>query len=434
MTPAPLSSDIVRELARTRPTPVGAAALSAGLHTRRLLLLKSLLVRVERHGARLPAETRRCFEQDWALLEEAERADAGVVRDVVDYPMTGAWLSEALSAPVGPAFERHLAHLGGVALAAGIRAGCRVRGTRILPTGVLALPGLGVLRCPAGRIRLTTHAGLARITDDEGRDVLLLRPGRTGPGTGPGTACPVGGGLDWSALRTLPGGTVVLDDLDPYRVPSHGIGPTALAAAERPHSSHRAWARLWRNAHGLLSLTDPARVGEIGSLLRAVVPLVSPGHVVGTPAVSATRRAATGALLAQWPADEGELVELLVHEIHHSKLAALDELVPLCRPGDGTLYRVGWRPDRRPAPAVLQGAYAHLALTDLWWRARSGQGAPAAWRRRAAAQFETCREQVGKALSVLLESDELTFVGREFVREMSRYRARLGAVATPNQG
>lgn len=139
-------------------------------------------------------------------------------------------------------------------------------------------------------------------------------------------------------------------------------------------------------------------------------------------------RTAPGAVLAQLPADRRELVELLVHETHHTKLAVLDEVVPLWRPG-GSLHRVGWRRDPRPVPGVLQGAYAHLALLDLWWRARAG---PAwAWRRRAAERFEMCREQVAGALSVLAESDELTPHGREFVRHMGRHHAHLGVAARP---
>ncbi|GAA3152380.1 hypothetical protein GCM10017687_82570 [Streptomyces echinatus] len=116
-------------------------------------------------------------------------------------------------------------------------------------------------------------------------------------------------------------------------------------------------------------------------------------------------RTAPGAVLAQLPADRRELAELLVHETHHTSLAVLDELVPLWRPGGG-LHRVGWRRDPRPVSGVLQGAYAHLALLDLWWRARTG---PAwVWRRRAAERFETCREQVAEALVRAARSDELT--------------------------
>ncbi|MEU0742486.1 HEXXH motif-containing putative peptide modification protein [Streptomyces sp. NPDC006134] len=402
MTPVPVLPAVVTELAGTRPRPRAVAALRAGLHARRLLLLKALLVRVERLGARTAASAaRRDFERDWRLLEQAERTDAAAVRDVVDYPMTGAWLAEALAAPEGPAFEEHLAHFHGVAVAAALRAG-RAVDPAPAPSRALVLPGLGVLVHRAGRIRLS-GAARGTVTDGEGREV---------PG--------------WTALRTLPGGGVVLDDLDPYRVPPQGIGPAGLPAAERPRSAHRLWARRWREAHALLSVTDPGRAAETGAVLRAVVPLA---HSGADGAMSATLRAAPGAVLAQLPGDAEQLAEALVHEVHHTKLAALQELVPLCRPGGAAVHRVGWRTDPRPVPGVLHGAYAHLALTDLWWRAHTGPAVPRAWRRRAGEQFDKHRDQVGAALSILRESDELTRTGVEFVREMDRCHARLGVAA-----
>jgi HEXXH motif-containing protein len=377
-----------------------------------MLLLKSLLVRVERRRGALPAGVRRRFEGDWALLERAERTDATAVRAVLDYPTTGAWLADLLAAPDGPAFEDGLARLGAVAVAAALRAGCRFTTTRALPAGTLCLPGIGVLRCARGRVRLSGRGGVVRVTDGAGGSLTLPGPDRPGPAPA------------WSALHALPGGTAVLDDMDPYRVPAGGIGPAALPAAERPCSDHASWTARWRDAHALLAATHPERAAETTALVRAVVPLVPPAGA-GTP-MSATLRTAPGAVLAQLPADRRELAESLVHETHHTKLAVLDEVVPLWRPG-GTLHQVGWRRDPRPVPGVLQGAYAHLALMDLWWRARAG---PAwVWRRRAAERFEVCREQVAEALSVLAESDELTSHGREFVRQMGRHHASLGVTA-----
>ncbi|MGW3957773.1 aKG-HExxH-type peptide beta-hydroxylase [Streptomyces sp. NPDC004752] len=434
MTRTPVSSEVFTALARTRPGPAATAALRVALHARRMLLVKALLVKVEQRGATSVAARRR-FDQDWAFLARAERTDAAAVRDVLDYPMTGAWLSEALTAPAGAAFEGHLGHLGGVAVAAAVRAGCGFDGWVPAPSGALRLPGLGVLRCPSGRARLSHTAGLTRISDDQGHSHVTLRssvaqdPMAQDPmAQDSGASDEAGGGPGWSALRTLPGSTVVLDDLDPYRVPPHGIGPRALHAVERPYCPHRMWARRWRVACELLSSIDPGRAFEIRTVLRAVVPL-APAVRGRAGAMGATLRAAPGAALTQLPAESWELAESLVHETHHTKLAALDELVPLCRPGGVGTHRVGWRPDPRPVPAVLQGAYAHLALTDLWWRARHASLASPAWQRRAGQRFEAYRDDVGEALSILLESDELTLAGREFVEEMGRHHAGLGVTA-----
>ncbi|MFJ4325252.1 aKG-HExxH-type peptide beta-hydroxylase [Streptomyces tricolor] len=420
--PAPVPPEILAALARTRPLPAVSAVLRGALHARRMLLLKSLLVRVDRARGALPAAVRRRFEDDWTLLERAERTDATAVRAVLDYPTTGAWLAAALAAPDGPDFADGLAGLGALAVAAALRAGCRFRTTRTLPAGTLPLPGIGLLRCARGPVRLSGRAGALRITDGSGRTLLLPGPAPAGPGT----RWSADGALAWSALHPLPGGTAVLDDVDPHRVPAGGIGPAALPAAERPYADPAAWAARWRDAHALLAATHPARAAETLALVRAVVPLAPP--VGGAPPVSATVRTAPGAVLAQLPADRRELAELLVHETHHTKLAVLDESVPLWRPG-GSLHRVGWRRDPRPVPGVLQGAYAHLALLDLWGRARTGPAR--SWRRRAAERFEVCREQVAEALSVLAESDELTPCGREFVRHMGSRHARLGTAAHP---
>ncbi|MGX1881220.1 aKG-HExxH-type peptide beta-hydroxylase [Streptomyces sp. NPDC055287] len=400
---------------------MGTSALRAGLHARRLLLLKSLLARLERQRPSVDPTARERFRRHWALLEYAERRDPAAVRAAVDYPLTGAWLAGALTAPEGPALDRHLSHFGGIAATAAVHAGCDLRLTLDAPTGLLSLPGLGTLRCSAHRAELHARGRTVRIDGGRGGAFLLRR-------TGGGPHRPLGGGPGWSGLRTLPGGTAVLDDLDPYRVPTAGAGAVTLPAADRTAVARRPWARLWRQALALIEGTDPERAAEILGVQRVVVPL-SPGRGAydGHRPMSATLRAAPGSVLTSLPAGPQELAEVLVHETHHTKLAALHERVPLYRPGGGGLHRVGWRPDPRPLPSVFQGAYAHLALTDLWRRAATGPDAPAAWRRRAAEQFGQHRGQVAQALLLLLESDELTIAGRQFAQEMQDHHASLDA-------
>ncbi|MFE0854473.1 aKG-HExxH-type peptide beta-hydroxylase [Streptomyces mutabilis] len=424
MTPASVPPDVFVALARTRPLPAATAALRAAIHARRMLLLKALLVRVERQSSSLSPAAHRDFEDDWALLERAERADGAAVRDVLDYPTVGAWLTEALAARPGAAFEAHLPHLRGVAVAAVVRSGRAPSGRLTAPSGLLALPGLGVLRSTSGWARASGGAGPPRLTADAGPGAVDPRTGRTGPDAGP--PGPEEEGSGWRALRKLPGGDTVLDDLDPYRVPSRGIGRATAPAADSDRTEYRTWAGRWRLARALLSATDPGRVTETDALVRSVVPLAT-GRGAGIP-TGATLRAAPGAVLTQMPADAPELAETLVHETHHSKLAALGEAVSLCRPG-GTLHQVAWRPDPRPVPAVLQGAYAHLALLDLWSRAERAAAVPEEWRQRAAERFARYREQVGAALAVLRESDELTCAGRSFVREMRGHHESLGVAA-----
>ncbi|MBT2400250.1 HEXXH motif-containing putative peptide modification protein [Streptomyces sp. ISL-100] len=421
MTAAPLSAALFARLARTRPDAACTTALRAGLHARRLLLLKSLLARLDRQRATAAPAARERFGRHWQLLEHAERRDPALVRDVLDYPMTGAWLAGALASPEGPALDRHLAHFGSIAATAAVRAGCDLRLVLDAPAGLLSLPGLGALRCPAHRAELHARGRSVRITGGGRTGALLLR--RTGS-----RHRPAGVGPGWSRLRVLPGGAAVLDDLDPYRVPPGGIGADAMPAAERTAVAGEPWVRLWRQAFALIGATDPGRAAEIRALQRVVVPLaVTTAAYDGSRPMSATLRAAPGSVLTSLPAGPHELAEVLVHETHHTKLAALHERVPLYRPDGEGLHRVGWRPDPRPVAGVFQGAYAHLALTDLWRRAATGGGAPVAWRRRAGEQFDQHREQVAEALSVLQESDELTIEGRQFTGGMREHHASLGA-------
>lgn len=416
-------------LSRTRPDAAATAALRAGLHARRLLLLKSLLGRLDRQRTAVDPAVRERFGRHWQLLEYAERRDPSSVREVVDYPLTGAWLAQALTAPEGPGFDRHLAHFGSIAATAALRAGCDLRLTLDAPAGMLSLPGLGAMRCPAGRAGLRARGRTVRITGGGLTGALLVRR-PVGPDAAEGRpGGPAGSGPGWSGLRTLPGANAVLDDLDPYRVPPRDAGAATLSAARRATVTHRAWARLWRQALALIEGNDPGRAAEIRAVQRVVVPLApaAPAAYDGLHPMSATLRAAPGAVLTSPPAGPRQFAEVLVHETHHTKLAALHEQVPLYRPDGGGLHRVGWRPDPRPVAGVLQGAYAHLALTDLWRRAATGTGHPPAWRRRAADQFEQHRGQVGEALSVLLESDELTIAGREFAQGMRGHHASLGA-------
>ncbi|MBB4983067.1 MULTISPECIES: aKG-HExxH-type peptide beta-hydroxylase [Streptomyces] len=419
MNSAPLPAPVFVRLARLSPAPDGLTLLRSALHARRLLLLKALLVRVHRHRESVEPGALGRFDRAWDLLERVEERHPAVVRDVLDYPTTGAWLADALAESPGPAFDRLLGHLDNLAVTAALRAGGPLDLTVETPDGLLPLPGVGRLAVAADRVRVSAGERTVRFHPDGARHpvpaVLRLTGGHDGvlAGHGPG----------WRAVRPLPGGSALLDDLDPYRVPFGGGGGTVVAAADPADTDHAAWAATWCAARDLLARTDPGRAAEVARGVRAVVPVVprGPRHL------GATLSAAPGAVLTSLPAEGQGMAETLVHELHHSKLATLHELVPLYGPGRGAVHRVGWRSDPRPIAGVLHGAYAHLALADLWWRAVTADGVPAAWRSAAGQQFDDIHDQVGEALPILLESDELTANGREFVRQMGLHHASLGA-------
>ncbi|WP_370414861.1 HEXXH motif domain-containing protein [Streptomyces fradiae] len=419
MKTVPLSPAAFARLARTSPDPAGLTLLGSALHTRRLLLLKALLVRVQRHREAVEPGVLAGFERSWGLLERVERQHPAVVRGVLDYPSTGVWLAAALAEPAGPGLDRLLARFDALALTAALRCGSPLDLTVATPDGLLSLPGVGRLRVAAGRVRVGADGRTARFHPDGGRAALpaglALMDRHRGvlAGHGPG----------WSAVHRLPGGTARLDDLDPYRVPADAGGPSVGTAAEHADTDHAAWSDRWRAAREVLLRTDPGRAAEVAGAVRVVVPLV--GH--GPRHLGATLSAAPGAVLTSLPAEGQGMAETLVHELHHSKLATLHEIVPLYGSGRDAVHRVGWRPDPRPIAGVLHGAYAHLALADLWRRAVTADGVPRAWRSGAGQQFDDIHDQVGEALLILLESDELTAEGREFAAQMRQHHASLGA-------
>lgn len=419
--PRPAGPALAR-LARTRSAHGDVALLLGGLHSRRLVLLKSLLTRLERHPDAVPAPVRQRFEEHWRLLEQAESLHPHSVRRTLDYPAVGHWLARTLAAADGEQLAGLLDRFGTVAASAALRAGTDFTLELPAPGGLLALPGIGLLGCDTPMVRLAAHGPAAHLAPGP---VLHRAAGRVhGSGTG------------WRGLRPLPGSAGYLDDLDPHRAPPAGIGRTALPAAPRSATAVQPWLPRWRAALALLRFADPLRAAETTALLRCLVPLARTGphgrDGEDTGQVSATLRAAPGAVLCTLPDTAEDLAEVLVHETQHSKLAVLHDLVPLHHAGPHAVHRVPWRPDPRPFEGVLQGTYAHLALADFWTRAARRDGLAPTVRSVAVARGDACRTQVAQALPLLLESRELTPAGREFAACMHQHLVGLGRSVDPS--
>lgn len=401
-----VSPDAVAALAGTRPARRELRLLGAGLHSRRLVLLKSLLVRAERHG--VPPSVRRDLHEHWQLLARAEARDPVAARRALDYPSVGNWLLYGLGIPLTDpaAFAEFLGGLGALAASVALRTGTGFRLTLPASGGRLVLPGVGVYRCGAARVRAVAGPRSLRLTPEHrGAGTLLTPPYERAAGAG------------WHGLLPLHGGGTLLDALDPHRADVRPREPGAPSLTAR---NARRWAARWHGALVLLEAADPERRAEVTCLVRAVVPQPRPADRPTGSTASGTLRSAPLAVLTELPGSAQELATVLVHEVQHTKLALLCDLTALHHADATPVHRVPWRADLRPFDAVLQGTYAHLALADLWHRLADRPGATAAARATARSACEGYRAQVAEALGVLRSSGELTATGVRFTDGMAR--------------
>ncbi|MEU5909640.1 HEXXH motif-containing putative peptide modification protein [Micromonospora sp. NPDC047527] len=338
--------------------------------------------------------------QSLALLTRAEQADPVTVADALAHPPVTGWARAALDGTAGPTY------LAALAAVAATRAGLTFTLTVPGPVdGVLPLPTVGAASgLPTGPVLLRGEAGTLRIGADRGGAGDRVRIGivdghRIGAD---------GGGVCWSPVRRISlveGFGVVVDDQDPWRHCYHRPSAARLddaAAARLGRLTADGWQ--WLRAH------LPAHADALTVLLRSLVPLLPPPS--GNP-VSATSRDALGAIALSVPADARTLALLLVHELQHTKLGALLDLVPLYRTGGPARYRAPWRLDPRPVGALLQGAYAHLGVAEVW-RCRRHEGVAATF------EYAYWREQTTRAARQLAGAAELTDAGRSFVAGMAR--------------
>ena len=179
-------------------------------------------------------------------------------------------------------------------------------------------------------------------------------------------------------MRTLtaPGLSVALEDTDPYRDCHQWPAADRLTEPEVAQ-----WQQHFADAWREIERDYPAYAPAIAAGLTVLMPLAP------APAgrdVSATARHAFGAVGAALPADATTLALLIMHEFQHVKLGAVLDLYDLYDPADSRLYHAPWRADPRPLEGLLQGTYAHLAVTEFWrTRQQASTGGAAQVRRQA---------------------------------------------------
>ncbi|MFC7988372.1 HEXXH motif domain-containing protein [Streptomyces pilosus] len=413
--PAPLFA----ELAAGGGSDRAVAFLERGERARRLLLLRTLLTRIEDVTTPLtPAG------EAWRVLTEAAGRAPEPVERLIQAPTTGAWIAHLLrrthGTADGPALWVETARLNTLAVVAALHAGMEVSLRVALEDGALHLPGLGLARLPGGAAG--PSAGTARTRAGE---LTLTGPGRDGghatltcrPAPVPVDAAPPAADARWLPLRTLRAGSaaVPLEDLDPYRDLGEPLPPARLDADEAT-----AWQRMFDRAVAILAAADTTRPGRLDpAVIRSVVPWARTGLLPPPPPevrVSASSGDAYGAMIISRPSEPLALAEALVHEFQHSKLAALLHLFPLVRDDRAERYYAPWRPDPRHLTGLLHGAYAFTGVAGFW-RDRMSEPEHAG---TAAYHFALRRTQSRLVVRTLLNSGRLSRTGQALVSGLAR--------------
>ncbi|MFI6373406.1 HEXXH motif domain-containing protein [Streptomyces sp. NPDC050546] len=429
LAPFRMPDRLFAELAAGGGSATAVAFLERAERARRLLLLRTLLG----HLDALPTPLTPVAEA-WRVLKEAAEASPEPVERLLLAPATGGWISHMLrrvhGTATGPPLWAEAGHLCALAIAASLHAGTETALDVPLTSGRLPVPGLGMVRLPDAQEGLAVGRAMTA-----GGELTV-----EGPGSAAGTvrvACrplrqragAAGAGAEegrWLPLRALthtgPDGaapvTVVLEDLDPYRDLDDHLPPDRLDEDEA-----REWQRLFGEAVRILARPGAPGPGRVDlAMIRAIVPF---GRTAVSPPpppfvqVSASSGDSFGGMLVVRPASALALAETLVHELQHSKLAALLHLFPLLDDDRAERYYAPWRTDPRHLTGLLHGAYAFTGVAGFWRdRLAGAEGAEAV--ERAAYFFALRRLQSRLAVRTLLTSGRLTRQGRALASGLAR--------------
>jgi HEXXH motif-containing protein len=318
------------------------------------------------------------------LLSCAYQAAPDIASEILLYPFLDYWSVTSLRR-LGSGQAIDLGYLGGIAAVAAARAGIKTRIRVPVHNGGVMLPGLGHLATSDAQVVL---------------DTKLLAEG-TYSATG------------WQPVRGLSataGGRelrVRIDDRDPHRHILDGAVAT-LRDAELSR-----WSDTLSQAWNLLASDHHIHYPEgLAAGLHTLVPLKPSSN---GRARSSSSPQAFGAIALSTRDDATWTALLMIHELQHTKLSALMDMVDLYDSDHPQLYHAPWRPDPRPIGALFQGVYAHLGVVDFWRVQRHAMHQS----KKADFQFAFWRELTGLAISSLIYSDALTELGRRFVLAIS---------------
>lgn len=186
----------------------------------------------------------------------------------------------------------------------------------------------------------------------------------------------------------------------------------------------------WRQVIGegwrLLAAERPGHAAAIAAGLRAIVPV--PAGSDGT-AVSCTIDDTFGAVFMSLPADPAATALALVHEFQHAKLSAALDLISLHTENNDPIRYAPWRDDPRPLPALLQGIYAHLGVTQFWNTHRIAAGDRALL---AHVEFARWRHETRHACRGIRGDSAFTPTGHVFVEALTYELEHLCAEVVPS--
>lgn len=327
------------------------------------------------------------FANNFATLAILQRQAPVAVRQAIAYPLVGSWLAICVrklraTRQFDDDCAKDLDHFGGVVLAAAARAGLAVQVVARLDDGAIAVPGFGRL-----------HANQK--------------------GSGPACVSYDGSGGSWDMIRKVILSHndhrlfVTIDDMDPYR------NPTGLAAAERMSPTeftkwHTGLSASWET----LVHHHPTAAQELANGLKVLVPL-SRNDRGGD--VSATLSSAAGAISLSLPADIQTLSAALIHELQHTKLNCLFDLMASEEHASDRHYSP-WRLDPRPLWGILHGAYAFIGVAEFWAREANN---PSADGRLASFEFARISQEVRQGLQTLNRAEALRSVDRPIIEGLS---------------
>jgi uncharacterized protein len=404
---------------------LGDATAVAQLIEAQRTLRRALLSAVYQEGSRtsaVPDTVKAQLRSAWGVLTTVDREQPRVLDAVLGHPYIRVWavrcLEQLRTPPLHQGLAADLGHLGAIAAATAVRA--RVSAAASIPVldGAVHLPTLGRLTVGVDEMEPATAA--IEVTGDaliiavqESRWTLATAGLLAG---GPCAAAGSGGSGEWQPVRTLhaPGISVALEDTDPYR-DCHQW----RAAPRLTDSEFAGWQRGFRAAWQEIKRDHGAYAPALAAGLTTLMPLAATRE---GREVSAAARHAFGAIAAALPDDPVTLALLLIHEFQHVKLGAVLDLYDLYDPTDDRLFDAPWRQDKRPLEGLLQGTYAHLAVTDFWRTRQHITAGPVA--EAAGQRFVHWRAHTRDAIETLAGSGSLTPLGAWFVDEMRHSACR----------